>query len=439
MGSLIQYRPLFTTKLLQEYYLSGDSALYQGIPPDQQTLIAERQKKNYRVYRDFDITPVKDTLRSLRDLRLIFKQNNFGFSVASEVLSIGNGDFVPFIPLNEPFCLRFAVSVRNQNIFNLTNLRLGKNNENKDHFLYYFSNRVNNFSAPDTLYLSQAMPGFAPSLTYEAGETIIDSSNPANFRMLESIEDNGPAPFDNSQWQEIYKDQDPLPQFITRNDRIVLRPKIFKHNVESAAREDLGFFIRDREGTNVKTLNFNSTESGTNLSECELKLSDLPTALYILDVRDNAGILFPELGMKFFMDDELFVQRPFAMIELFHEPDGSLNEYRLLDQENGNRLLSPTYTIHMKNRSTFWRYYFSDAPSFTSSQVEVYEPSPGNPINSVLVSNKPLGLTQFSRILEIEIGGDTVFLPNPDVASIFPEGNRIYSEINMGGGLGPPL
>ena len=77
-------------------------------------------------------------------------------------------------------------------------------------------------------------------------------------------------------------------------------------------------------------------------------------------------------------------------------------------------------------------------PTFTASQLEVFEPTPGNPIDQILVSNQPLGLTQFGRRLEMDVSGESVFLPNPGVFSIFPENGRIYSEINLGGGLGPP-
>lgn len=437
MNNLIQYRPLFSTHLLHEYYLPRDVSLFSGIPPDQRLRIEEHLQNSYNISEYLDINPSMDCEKVLANHGLLFKKIDFGFFVGTKVTSMGDGTFVPYIPLNEPFSLRFLVELEDKHLFNFSNLRLEANIENKDHFVYYFTNRANNAANLDSLYLTQPIPEFEDTFSYESGELVIDNNNPGNPEMLEAIEDNGPAAFDGSHWIRIFSDLDPLPQFVTREDRIALRPAIFKHNVESVAQEVLTFIIFDFNGTQVLTQNFNTSQPGTPLSECELILSDLPHAYYRMEVKDNLGTIIPELELRLYLDDELFIKRPFALIECFHEPDGSLNQYRWLDETNGNRLLSPIYHICLKNRSTFWRYHYADAPTFTATDVEVFEPTPGNPIDSILVSNEPLGLTKFGRNLQIELSGDTVLLPNPDIQSIFPEGGRVYSEINMGGGLGP--
>ena len=344
--------------------------MYEGISQDEQERIIKKQQERYKVSRDFQIAPTRECKRSLDNHHLIFKRDNFGFFVACKVTSMGDGTFVPFIQLNESFCLRFAVNLQNQYLTNFSNLSLEKDVEKKDHFLYYFTNRANNYVPPNALYLSQPVTGFDDSSVYEAGEIIIDSTVPANPKMFEAIEDNGPAPFNDENWKQIFDDLDPLPQFVTKIDRVVLRPRIFKHNVESVAKEVLTFLIYDYDGTHLKTLNFETVEPGTPLVECELKLSDLPSACYSLEVKDNAGNIHPELDLGFYMDDTLFNQGPFALIECFHKPEGSLEKYRWLDHNNDNRILAPNYTIHWKNRSTFWRYYYAKAPSFTSSQSD---------------------------------------------------------------------
>ena len=436
MSSLIQYRPLFSVQSHHEYYLPRETSLYQGISITEQRRIREELLANYRTSRDFKISPTPACSKLLNNHRLIFKADKMGFFVACKVTGLPDGTFVPFIPLNESFSLRFAVQLENQYFLNFSNLRMEKEAKNKDHFLHYFSNRANNSVGEGPHYLSRAVPEFDASKAYEAGEIIVDLTNPADPRMLEAIKDNGPAIFNNSDWARIFQDMIPLPQFVTNEDRVVLRPKVFKHNVESVARESLTFFIYDYDGVFQKALNFDTKDPGTPLKECELKLSDLPSACYSFEVRDIVGTTFPELGLRFFMDDALYIQRPFALIECFHKPDGSLNKYRWLD--NNNKLLSPNYAVHWKNRSTFWRYYYANAPVFTSTQVKVFEPTPGNPIDRILVSTGPLGLTRLGRQIEIDLDDGTVFLANPEAVSIFPEGDRIYSEINMGGGLGPP-
>ncbi len=438
MKSLLQYRSLFSLRWLHEYYLPQEPSFYQDIPIDQQETITKKQEENYKVVHDFLIIPTSDCMKLLKGYHLIFKQNDFGFLVGCEVSNLGDSTFNPFISFNESFSLRFTVELQNQQIFNKSNLRLEKDHEKKDHFIYYFSNRANNYESKNSCYLSKPIPGFNSSIDYEAGEIIIDKSDPINSLMLEAIEDNGPSGFDGSQWFSIFTDKFPFPQFVTKEDRIVIRPKLFKLNVESAASDKLTFEIYNIEGSLVKTLQFKTIVAGQPLSECELILNDISSGYYSLKVKNNSGTVIHELAFKFYLDDTLFIKRPFALIECFHEPDGSLKEYSLLDADNYNRLLSPIYIINLKNRSSFWRYYFADAPNFTSAHVEVYHPTPETTNDKILVSKHPLGLTQYYQHIEIENEEETILLPNPDIASVFPEKGRVFSEINIGGGLGSP-
>ncbi len=437
MGRLTQYRSLFSVRILHEYYLPVEPEIYQNIPADNLDSFQDRLHGNYNINGDFKISPTSDCNEALNNYNLVFKRNRLGCFVAGKVRSLGGGDFTSYIPMDEPETFRFTLDLGNKNLFNFTNIRLERNIESKDYFVYYFSNRANNSGAGAPLYLTRPVADFLDTYAYEAGEVILSMADPLNPVMLEALEDNGPGVFNGANWQQVYSDVDPLPQFVTNLDRIVLRPGIFKHNVELAGRERLRFVFRDRAADVVKTQEFRTTQSGTPLVECEVDLEILPDAKYTLEVQDELGTVIPQLRLEFYKDNVLFEQRPFALIECFHEPDGSLADYRVLEHDNDNRLLSPGYTIGFKNRSTFWRYHFSEAPSFTSAQMEVYETSPGNPVNEVLVSNQPLGLTQMTRQVEIDVSGESLFLPNPGVSSIYPENGRIYSEINMGGGLGP--
>jgi hypothetical protein len=51
----------------------------------------------------------------------------------------------------------------------------------------------------------------------------------------------------------------------------------------------------------------------------------------------------------------------------------------------------------------------------------------------------PLGLTQVGRSINATIDGEARLLPNPGPGMIYPEDGRLFSEINLGGGLGPPV
>ena len=433
MNAFLQYRPLFFVQILNDYYLSEEAALFSGSTEEETNEILQKQRINYRLDRDLEIQPTGDTEKRLADRRLIFKKNQQGFLVGAQVSPDGSA-FVPFIPLNEPFALRFAVYLQNPHFFNFTNLRLERDPAQKDQYLYYFSNRANNVDSAATRYLSRAIPDFDATYAYEAGELFINGTP----TMREAIEDNGPAVFDGTQWRQLFSGVDPLPQFVTARDRIVLRPSIFKVNVQAVSEEVLIFRIKDRNGVEVKNITHRSSEIGTPITECELDLTDLQPAVYEIEAEDTGGNVVSELGLTFFKDDMLAQKRPFALIEVFHEPDNSLGEYRWLDETDGNKLLSPQYTIRWKNRATWWRYYHEESPTFTSTAVENLNPVVNSPNHRILISSDPLALTQVGRAVPMDVDGEIQLLPNPGVELIYPEDGRIYSELDMGGGLGPP-
>lgn len=439
MSSLFQYRQLFQVNILIDYYLSEEINLYQDTPDNPMENVIEQQHLKYDVSSDLNIIPTIETTKALRDKRLIFKRNKTGFFVSSQVSPLVGGFFTPFIELSDTFSLRFEVHLNNPYFYNHTNISLKRDSENNDHSLYYFSNRANNLDSNNTRYLSKPIPDFDSNYAYEASEVIIDRSNPLNPVMREAIEDNGPGAIDNSNWRDIFAGIDPLFQFATNADRIVAKPMVFKHKVLEVAQENLVFTIRDFEGNISKIVSFNSPEIGTPLDECELDLRALKTGLYSLTVEDNLGAFFPELALEFYLDDEIYKKRPLAIIECFHQPDGSLGEYRWLDQTNQNRLRFPEYVIRWKNRSTWWRYYFESPPNLTSTILQNLDPIVNAPNHRILISTTPLALTQIGREISATLGtGDLKLLPNPDIQMIYPENGRIFSELNMGGGIGPP-
>ncbi len=160
MSGLLQYRPLFSVEMLHDYYLSEESDLFNQDAILRREVLA-LQGRRYQLSRDLIISPTPDCVQTLRNKRLIFKQNNRGFFVAAQVSAIDgapNGPFTPFIPLDESFRLRFAVTMKNPYFNNITNLRMEKDFKQRDRFLYHFSNRtlniVNHPTDGDLLYLS---------------------------------------------------------------------------------------------------------------------------------------------------------------------------------------------------------------------------------------------------------------------------------------------
>jgi hypothetical protein len=439
MGFSFSYRPLFSVDLPHEYYLAEESALYNGDAALQAAILGNQQRQ-YRIDRDLAIKPTAETAQILKDHNLLFKRQAGGFVVGAKVKQRLDETFVPFTVLDEPICLRFVLSVLNPQFVNFTNLRMERNPSKRDRFLYYFSNRAANVVSqapdPDLLYLSRPIPSFDSEQDYEAGEVIIDSGS-----MLEALTDLPAAPsVVLSEWQERFNGVTPLPQFVTTADRTVLRPSFFDHDVTGAAAEILIAVVRDRENNIVWTKRYQSEESGVDLERVVIDLTDLKPGLHSLRFETTTGTPFVDLALSFYLDDVLSRAGPLALIEIFHEPDGSLGDYRLFDEADSDRLLEPSYLIRWQNRSTWWRYYLpADLTTLSSTQVEAFEVSPGNTLDHILVSLAPLGLTQVGRSINATIDGEARLLPNPGPGMIYPEDGRLFSEINLGGGLGPPV
>lgn len=438
MSSLMRYRRFFSVQMLIDYYLTEEAALYQNTTDNPMSRVLLEQFRKYRLENDLLIVPTAETRKLLSDKKLIFKRDHTGFLVGGQVEPMGGGGFMPVSELTESFSLHFAVYLKNPLFYNFTNLRLEEDLSDKDRHLYYFTNRADN-EVNGNLYLSRSMPSFDPNQDYEASELIVDNSDPLNPEMLEAIENNGPGAFNAANWRQIFPGINPLFQFVGREDRIVTRPSVFKHDVAAVSQEILVFHFTNAKGRHAGTIVRRSTEAGTPLSTCELDLSTYISGFYSMTVFDGVGTAIPQLSLTFFMDDELYSKRPFAVIECIHEPDGSLGDYRWFDHTNQDQLRDPVYTIRWKNRATWWRYYHEDTPDISSPMLEHLDPLVNSPNHRILISTSPVALTQLGReVTATATNGDLILLPNPGVETIYPEGGRIFSELNMGGGYGPP-
>ncbi|MEO1418147.1 MAG: hypothetical protein AAFW00_22875 [Bacteroidota bacterium] len=438
MSSSVSYRSFFTIDLLQEYYLSEENDLYDG-DEDIQAAILRQQRLYYQVSKDLSMKPTSETVGLMKNYGLLLKAVPLGFFIGGRVRLRTDGSAIPFIPVDTPLVLRFSLTATNPFFANFTNLRMEKVPANRDRYVYYFSNRAANVASvadgEDVNYLSTPIPGFDPERDYEAGELIVEGGI-----MREAVDDRGPAPsFIGGVWRDIYEDADPMPQFVTTADRTLLRPAIFDVDVTSAAQEVIVVVVRDRQNVIVQQQTYTSETTGIPLETCTIDLTHVDPARYTLEVQTVGGTPFTDLGLDFYLDSALYLEGPLAIIECFHEPDGSLGAYKWFDETDSNQLLSPRYTLRWKNRPTYWRYYLpADPASFVSPFLDTFEISPGNAIDRILVSVDPIPLTAIGRRIEATIDGETRLLPNPGPRVIYPENGRLYSEVNLGGGLGPP-
>jgi hypothetical protein len=443
MSFSLQYRRLLGVEIRHDYYLSADPAVYQGDAALQQMTLDE-QTRSYDVSRLMALTPTPETTALMRDYRMVFRPNRWGYEVAMQVQALSGiwaGSYAPFLTLDQPLRLRMTLRPHTSYFSNFTNLPF--HSMGGERAIYHFTNRAANpvGAAPDTqLYLSQPMAGFDPQARYAAGSLLREGN-----ALLEALVDNGPAPARlPAEWREIYLGQTPHFQFVTEADRVPLRPSRFQHPVNTGglAFETLDLEVIDHLGQVLHRVRATSEGPGISLTQVPLNLDTLLPGRYQLVVRETNGTPVPALGLSFYLDDQLYLNPPLGLIELFHAPDGSLGTYAWAASASPFALQQPTYQLRWKNRATWWRYYYPAAPDLTaaSSDVDYLDGNPAAPNHRILITNAPQGLTQqYQRVVLANAQGD-IHLPNPGVSAVFPTpvDGRVYSEINMGGGLGPP-
>lgn len=443
MSFSIQYRPLFSLDMLHDFYLSEDLELFDG-DTKLRDAIVPHQQKNYQLSRDLDISPTPDCSQILTDHQLVFKPTNRGFFVAAKVQQIpvvSPAAFSPFNPLDEPLCLRFKVNIKNPFFFNFTNFRIDKNADSGQRYLYYFSNRVKN--ADNKLYLSQPIPKQNLNQGYLAGDLYL-----SGVGLFEALQDIPPNNNISNYWKQIYKGQTPHFQFITHLDRLTLQPAVFEHTVFNGTQkhQELNILIFNVDDQFVDQQHFTAYDpanTSATLRSCSVDLRKMKPGVYRLEVRKKDNTILTDFGLTFYLDTSLYQQGPLAIIECFHNPNDNSSAYRWLDAANQNRLRQPKYELRWKNRSTFWRYYFAKpkAVAAPGSDVMIWKGGTtlADPRILITVGTRPLSQV-FSRIEHFESNTQQPnLLPNPELNTIVYENGKVYSEVNAGGGLGPPL
>lgn len=80
-----------------------------------------------------------------------------------------------------------------------------------------------------------------------------------------------------------------------------------------------------------------------------------------------------------------------------------------------------TFEINLKNRSTFWFYYFGEAQSGNFGDFEAVDSE-----NTIFVNKWIKPLTQFP--VEIKNIMEDTLLPNPSIRKFFPKGDRTLNQ-----------
>lgn len=391
MSAVVTYRPLFKVCLWHAYYLhpvemaAGDMIDPVGRPNALKTSKQEEITANqslvarYSIADDFYIEPSAATAALLAKRRMKLVLDAHGFSLWLRARKIAADHYQPFLPLDEPVKLTFAIRVKNPAFFNFTQLDPG----NPLEAVYYFSNLANNRSG-NTNYLNVNIPPVAPPRNY--------ASSP---------------------------------------DRAPIRAGGLSLDV-SALQTD---FVRVMIGNpfHTATFVFEKDADENALATCRPDIRKLPSGLYELSAFARNGNEIPALKQRFFWNAGDLPADTFAVLEMIHLPGSPPSPYAWAGADQ--RLLSPVYTLWWQNRSTFWRYLFDTAqpaPDATNPVCNVKVETPGNTARLVSKDRLPL-LNRYRKVRYCTTGGNNeeILLPNPDANRLYPEGNEFFSEVYM--------
>ena len=337
----------------------------------------------HRYYRqlacpDFQIVPSPSTKALLAGQQMVAKQYGHRLYAGVQVK-----DEKPFPLLADNLVFTFFLYLENPLFFNYTNLPLahpaGK--------IYYFTNR-NSTAANGKNFLSMNVQSFSATKSYLPGDLAIDGSGVV-YAAIRTKESDNPVAFPNPG----YWIQTDINRYMSERDALLWLPSLstyrFSSPQTSAAIQVRGYNNATGNYTTVvytQTLNF-----GGNVASFPLDLSALPQGKYELSVNGEKQLIY--------LNDELGEPKPFAVIEITHEPTLPAAN-KLLDADL--KLLSPVYTVAFLNRFTLWKYLLRSGLNGTITDAAgVYHFSgPGN----IVFSSVPIPLSERALNLTLHIG-----------------------------------
>ncbi|MDP4262890.1 MAG: hypothetical protein Q8941_10190 [Bacteroidota bacterium] len=378
--------------------------------------------EDYNITDYISVNPSVETLKLMRDHKMIFKTTATGFTVyvQAEFISTAIG-YATLVDVDPGLSLSFYWSLLDHRFVNYTNQRLRENEEN----IYYFSNRTASQQG-GTRYLNQAIPAFGVTypgeIAYHLGDIVsqggqtfemtdIESpainfpANAAKWQSINAVVINYVNPFDRLPWQSVYyrhKRPNSSPgEFITYT----------MLNAEGIA-VDLGFIT----GTNLPQSDYRAPLNAGDDVDNTLSFAHIKPGRYTLQITEGGGItalsfylLNTTIQPGLFAVSEFFVSGAAAPFQ-FVTKNAALKRW-ILDDPAKN------FLVRFRNRLTRWKYLRQDQSLFHQSPT-------------------PRPLTQAFSNYTIIVGGNTINLPDPSVDPIIPEIDvptnllkNIYSQI----------
>jgi hypothetical protein len=393
MSKIVTYRPMCKIDIRHAYYLhpiqaaadawiGAEGRLNSLTTAMQEALSAENAATNrFTVGKDLEIIALPDTTRLMHRHKIVPRLVNDAWELWIRAQDIGAQQYRPFIPIEVPFKLTFAILLKNRSFVHFTQSDETDGNGK----IWYFSNTSGNRFG-NTNYLNTSPSALSPPQNYASSLDRVDYANNAINLDVSGLQLTG----------------------------IRFRLENFSY------REDF---------------RFQPDEGQTHVSVCRIQPIQMPTGLYTLRAFRNNNMEITSLKRRIFWNRDASPIQPFAIIELFHQPENMSADFLLTDNEQ--RLLSPTYTLWWQSRSLYWRYIFDSdqpAPDVANPLCGVKPETPEN--LRQFISKDRLPFSQRYRHMRFCVANgnnpEEILLPNPQPDRIYAENGEYFAEVYMG-------
>ncbi|SHJ77078.1 hypothetical protein SAMN02745165_03134 [Malonomonas rubra DSM 5091] len=326
---------------------------------------------------DFLIAPTPSCQQQLLKQGMLFKETPSGFVVLYE--TAGDEASEPKRPLASPLTFSFVLWSQESFLLNYSNLPLDKTPDQ----IFYLSNRDKSIND---------------------GQLLLSADSGA--------------------------------QFLSAADLLALRPQRFQVDIEDSS-DSVVWELTDSKGTLVDRRRVATVEGNNS---------------YLVDLREQAPGLYRlccdgEEHLKFYAADRLVSGFPFGLIEIFIDPAIS-NDFSFVAADGSVQFRN--YRLKLQARSTTWEYYvvakYETEVTPNDLQISLDEPAVNfvrqpavsladgsTAVPFVAGATLPLSQQPLTGItLQKKKGPSTPRLvidnlPNPSVAEIIPEADRVIS------------
>ena len=352
------YQRIVEVRLWHDYFLDPTETGVPAVSP-----------RLYRVNNFIRLLPVPGMLEEMRKNRFFFRTTDLGFDLIAEIRE-GNPPST-FFTLRRPLKFTFLLLLEDPLFSNYTSLPL----ESNAGAIYYFNNiEVSAIAGNPELFLSSALLAYNPTLSYQLGDVVRANDKAFEVTIFPQID----PPSDLSDQWAAGKNS----QYVSKLDQIRQVGRFLNYQESNSATlqgQEVDFIVRDvfgrRQRLGIRSIPgedppvpIEKTRFPDELERDlvhQLDLQILQLGYYTLELGND--LIGYRLVDQFFKIDDRSIQSAWGILELIHIPPGldtpvnvSPESTFVTNTTNDGRLvtsISPkVFTLHFKNRPTFWRY-----------------------------------------------------------------------------------